>query len=65
VLADVARELDGARNGEGDPITTSALARIALTGLAEHRGALRGVTEAELLASWLAFLGERGPTVGR
>jgi hypothetical protein len=65
VLASLAREVDGARGGTGDPITTGALVRIAVTGLAEHRSALHGATEAELLASWLAFLGERQTTAGR
>ena len=64
VLADVAREVDGVRGGEGDPITTGVLARIALTGLAEYRRQLRGATEAELLASWLAFLGDREAAAG-
>lgn len=59
LLADVVHELDIARNGEGDSITVGTLVRIALTGLVEHRRALRGVTEAELLGSWLEFLGER------
>ena len=65
VITDVARELDGSRSGEGDPVTASALVRVALTGLAEHRRALHGATEAELLASWLAFLGERETAAGR
>ncbi|WP_194909689.1 hypothetical protein [Catenulispora rubra] len=57
-LADVADDLDAARNGVDDPITASTVIRIAVAGLARHRGALHGTTEAELLASWLQFLDE-------
>lgn len=65
VITDVAHELGGARDDEGDPISVAAFARIALTGLAEHRRVLHGATEAELLASWLEFLGEREATASR
>jgi hypothetical protein len=57
-LTDVANDLDAARNGAGDPITASALIRIAVAGLARHRAALHGATQAELLSSWLRFLDE-------
>jgi hypothetical protein len=65
VLADVAREVGGPRSGERDPVTPATLVRIAVAGLAEYRGALHGASEAELLASWLAFLGEREAATGR
>lgn len=61
-LADLANEVDGARNSEGGPITTDTLVRIAVTGLVRHRDALRGGTEAELLASWLKFLDKQAGT---
>lgn len=65
VTADVAHELDAARDDDGAPITSSVLVRVALTGLAEHRRALRGATEAELMASWLEFLDAREAAAGR
>ena len=64
-LTGVANDLDAARNGTGDPITASALIRIAGAGLARHPGALYGTTEAELLASWLRFLNEHKATDSR
>lgn len=63
-IADLNSDLDGARNGVGDPITIGMLIRIAVVGLARHRNALRGTTEAELLTSWLEFLDAQEATAG-
>lgn len=64
-LIDATSHLDAARNGAGDPITPSALIRIAVAGLARHRGVLHGTTESELQASWLRFLDENETTDSR
>ena len=65
ILTDLASGLDSARNRVGHPVTPGALVRIAVAGLAQHRDALRGATEAELLASWLKFLDGREAAAGR
>lgn len=62
-LSGVAKDIGDTQGGEGDPITIGALVRIAVTGFAAHRRELHGATEAELLTSWLTFLGEREATV--
>lgn len=64
-LTDLVNDLDGARNGEGSPITVGMLIRVAVAGLARHRNALHGTTEAELRASWLEFLDEHEAAVSR
>lgn len=62
VLSDMVSEFSA---GERDQISTGALVRIAVTGLAEQRRALHGANESELLVSWMAFLGEREAVAGR
>jgi len=65
VLSDWADKLNTARNGVGDPVSSSTLARVAVAGLTQHQSPVRGTTEAELLASWLRFLDERKATARR
>jgi hypothetical protein len=53
------RELQDARAVRAERITANTLIRVAIDGLLAHSGRLHGDNEAELLASWLEFLGER------
>lgn len=53
---ELARELQGAGEGGAAELTGSTLVRVAFEGLLAHQGRLRGRSEEELTASWLAFL---------
>lgn len=64
-LDELARELHDARGVKGERITANTLIRVAIDGLIAHGGRLYGDTEAQLLASWLEFLGERRAVQGR
>jgi hypothetical protein len=64
-LDELARELHDARSVKGERITANTLIRVAIDGLLEHGGRLRGDTEEQLLASWAEFLGERRAAQGR
>ncbi|MBW9211777.1 hypothetical protein KV100_19175 [Mumia sp. zg.B21] len=50
-LADVARQLTRARNGQGERITDNTLIRVAVDLLLARRAELHGTDEAELRAS--------------
>jgi len=58
-LDELARELQDARGVREERITANTLIRIGIDGLLAHGEHLRGDNEAELLASWLEFLGQR------
>lgn len=63
-LTDLTTDIDISRNGEGNPITASVMARIAVTGLTRHRNVLKGTNEVELFKSWLNFLDEHEARAG-
>ena len=58
-VEELAHALRAADDSEADEITASVLVRMAVEGLLCHTDRLRGHSEAELTASWLAFLNER------
>ena len=64
-LDELARELHDARGVKGERITANTLIRVAIDGLVAHGARLQGDTEAQLMASWLEFLGDRKTTQSR
>ena len=64
-LRGLADDINAGRNDEGGHISIAMLTRIAVAGLARHRNALHGATEAELLASWLDYLDGREAAASR
>ena len=64
-LDELARELHDARSVKGERITANTLIRVAIDGLVAHGARLHGDGEAQLLAAWLEFLGERKAAQGR
>ena len=55
-LDDLARDLQDARTVRSERITANTLIRVAIDGLLRDSDRLSGDTEAELRASWYAYL---------